>query len=708
MAEAELVVGIDLGTTFSEIAYVNDEGRPEIIKVDNEPTMPSVVLYNEDGTVTVGEEALRQAIVKTHRVVQWIKRSMGEEFTRFIPKSDSDIKPHTDESGQVVTPEGKEYTPEEVSAEILRKLVQEAQSFLGRPVRKAIITCPAWFTDKPRKATEKAGELAGLEVLRIVNEPTAAAVYYGLDKLEDGQIVAVYDLGGGTFDCSIIEYQGGELKHLASDGNRELGGHDWTTTLMEQVAEKMEEQFGKNPLHDPLAKKQLYENCERAKRAFSGVDRQQIACTLQEQATAVEVTREEFEQWTEPHVAATLDYTEKAVQKAKKSWSDVNHLLLVGGSTRLRRVAEALEQLTGKPPIKTGMEDTMVALGAAALTAKEVKVGHGRRAKLRPVRIRETTPHALGVLVNAPPGGELPFINRVIIDEGMDIPVERSRADFKTNSPEFFDVPVLQGSSPDYRSCAINYTYRFKCLPDTPPGSPIKITFAYNASNQIVVQAVDAKRGQTLQGESIPFTMPQACSAVTTVDLCFVVDATGSMAGCIDGVKRGISDFCNQFTQSNLNYRLSLVEYRDEKIGEALKTYDWTTDVAQFRNWVSGLYASGGGDEPESALDGIVAASSLQARGDAAKVVVLITDASSHDPDQQGRTAHDVARMLSEQKIKLFAIAPPLPAYQMLADKTGGKISNFRDYFSVGSVDPRVFSGVLTDLGSEVANSFLR
>jgi molecular chaperone DnaK len=407
------------------------------------------------------------------------------------------------EDGQVITPEGQNYTPEEVSAEIIRKLLREAEAELGRPIRKAIITCPAWFTDQQRRATVSAGELAGLQVLEIVNEPIAAAICYGLDKLEEGQVVVVYRLGGGTFDCSVIEYRGGELKHLASDGNCNLGGDDWTITLMKRVAEKVEERFGENPLFDPPAKRQLYENCEDAKRVFNGVDRWRIACALRDQTTEVDVTREEFEQWTELHLAATLDHTEQAIQKAKRSWSEVNHLLLVGGATRLRRVAEALERLTGKQPIKTGMEDTMVALGAAALTAKEVKVGHGRRAKLRPVRVLETTPHALGVLVNAPPGSELPLINRVIIDEGTGIPVERSREDFKTDNPEFFDVPVLQGSNPDPKRCTILCTYRFKCLPGTAPGSPIKITFAYNASNQIVVQAVDGKRGETLIGEQV-------------------------------------------------------------------------------------------------------------------------------------------------------------------------------------------------------------
>jgi molecular chaperone DnaK len=204
---------------------VNEDGRPEIIEIEGEKAMPSVVLYNEDGTITIGEQALRQAVVKSHRVVQWIKRSMGEPgYTRLIQDEEpTENDTAVDEGGQPIEPKGTRYTPQQISAEILKRLVAEARAELGVPVKKAIITCPAWFTDLPRKATQEAGELAGLKVLKIVNEPTAASIYYGLDKLNDGDVIVVYDLGGGTFDCSVIEYKDGEIKHLASDGDRNLG-----------------------------------------------------------------------------------------------------------------------------------------------------------------------------------------------------------------------------------------------------------------------------------------------------------------------------------------------------------------------------------------------------------------------------------------------------------------------------------------------------
>jgi hypothetical protein len=375
----------------------------------------------------------------------------------------------------------------------------------------------------------------------------------------------------------------------------------------------------------------------------------------------------------------------------------------------LRRVSEVLTTITGKEPVKTGMEDTMVALGAATLTAKEVRVGRGSRIKLRPVRLpKETTPHALGALVNAPPGHALTLINSVVIEERVEIPVERSK-EYKLPYAEFFDVPVLQGRDEDPSRCSNNFTYRFKCLPETTPGSPVKVTFSYDSSNFISVKAVDLNRGRELQGEPIAFQMPQPGTggATGSVDITFVVDATGSMAGCIEGVKRGIGDFCNDVSQSNFNYRLSLVEYRDEKIGERLRTYDWTDDVEKFRTWVSGLRAGGGGDVPESALDGVVAASRMQARPGAARIVVLVTDAVTHDPDEQGNSAEDVARMLNDRNIKLFAISPEFHSYKTLAERTGGRISDFDAFFRVGHVDPLAFKNVLAALGTQMINTLL-
>lgn len=692
----ETAVGIDLGTTFSAIAYVDEDGSPRIIEVDGESTLPSAVLFHEDGAIEVGKKAVRQALVKSDRVVQWIKLSMGEAFSRLIGD--------------------KEYTPPEISAIILQKLVSDAQAVLGVPIRRAIITCPAWFTDRPRKATAEAGRLAGLEVLDIVNEPTAAAVYYGLEKLDDGDTLLVYDLGGGTFDCSVIQYKNGELEHLTSEGDRKLGGHNWTEVLVEKVAEKFEAQFGENPTLDPVVGQQLYERCEEVKRDFRHIDRQIVACTYKGRGADVEVTRAEFEEWTEHLLQPTLFHVERAVQKIKKNWADISHVLLVGGSTRLRRVSEALAELTGKQPIETGREDTMVALGAAAMTAKQVRVGHGRRSVLKPVKIKERTPFALAmVTMDASTSGG--FKSAVIIPDGVEVPAQGTRADLKTvvSDQHVFDVPVvelhrdtadedLEGKDP--RMGALNLTYRFQCAASTPVGSPIEVTFSYSKNRQIGVSAKDVRSGTELPCEPIEFQYPQGGGS-RTVDVCFVVDCTGSMGGCIMGVKQEIGNFCNQLAESSFNWRLGLVEFRDEKIGEPTIPHGWTTDVAGFRETVSRLTAHGGGDEPESALDALAVAAGTEWRPDAGRVAVLVTDASCHEPDQSGRSADAVAGLLEQAGVKAFAIAPETKAYQTIVDRTGGRLFDFKSRFVVGAVDLPLFREVLSDLGRAVIDTLL-
>ena len=428
----EIIVAIDLGTTFSSIAYVDEHGEPKIIEVDGGKTVPSVVLFNEDGSVTVGQKALNQALIKSHRVVQWIKQSMGEpDYVRVIYDSDSE-EPQYDEKGQAIERKGKKYSPQQISAEILKKLVQAAERELGRPVKKAIITCPAWFTDLPRKHTWEAGELAGLEVLKIVNEPTAAALYYGLDKLKDGDLLCAYDFGGGTFDCSIIQYNDGKLEHLSSHGHATLGGHNLNQAFVENVARLLTDKFGENPLLEPEAENQLYDACERAKKNFRYADTQSVACTFRRRGADVEVTADQFDEWTEPMVDVTMEYTQKALDKlndeetrkkivkrlsdpGRVTWNDIDCVLLVGGSTRLRQVKAKLRDLTGKEPLETGMEDVMVALGAAILTKEVVKVGKGRRAKLVRYQYDDITPHALGVLARDE-HGEL--FNRAIDSRG--------------------------------------------------------------------------------------------------------------------------------------------------------------------------------------------------------------------------------------------------------------------------------------------------
>ena len=350
---SEVILGIDLGTTFSIIAYVDDDGRPQLVEnAEGKVLTPSVVLV-ENGQIAVGETAANQAILKRDKVVQWIKREMG----------DSDYRR-----------EG--LSPVEISAAILRKLRNDSETFLQRPLTKAVITCPAYFSAPEIENTRKAGELAGYEVLRIVREPVAAAVYYGIDNLNDGQRILVYDLGGGTFDATILRLQEGTFHVLATLGDRQLGGHDWTTDLLEYVSRQLSEAFGQDPRDDPAVHQELYIRCETAKRDLSQLERVTISCMFQDKVSEFTIDRKTFECLTERRIQDSVSWCNHALAKANPplTWAEIDKILLVGGSTRLRRVQEALAEASGKTPIRTSEVDTMVALGAAVIAKGTVRL----------------------------------------------------------------------------------------------------------------------------------------------------------------------------------------------------------------------------------------------------------------------------------------------------------------------------------------------
>lgn len=712
-------VGFDVGTTFSAAAMIDEEGKPKILAIDEgRETMPSVVDYAEDGKVVVGEKALRKSIAYKDRVVRWIKRSMGKDFSVTVQRSPD--------------AEQEFFTPPEVTAEIMRKLVADIEPHVGSKVTKAVITVPAWFDDLARSATQEAGKLIGLEVLRLIEEPTAAAIAWGLEHLSDGETVVVYDLGGGTFDCSILEFEGGVLDCVKSQGHPELGGHDWTLILQDHVAEKCTEIYGFDPMDDSEFRWQIYEKCERAKRFLSNSPQQTIALTYttvdedgneENQLAEVTVTQQEFEDMTDDKLQITLNRTEDALNMAGKSWDDVDHILLVGGSTRLRRVAEALKDLSGKDPVITDDVDRLVALGAAIVAAKEMgdKVAVGDKGPNDVGEIVERSKRALGVVTLG--SGEPQFRNEIVIPEGTELEAVGTRT-FKTIVPnqKIFQVPVVEGDDEDARDCLINRTYEFTCPEGTPLGSNVKVTFKYDKSNQVSVAAVDERTGKELESQPAQFIWPKGGSGGGAVDLVFVVDATGSMAGCIHGVRHQITEFAKSMIEKKLDYRLGLVVYRDLKESHVpkdmqLKVYGWADETSTFRDWVSEIEVNFGGDEPESALDGIAAAAEMPGREGAARFIVLITDATSHVPDESGRTAEQIGGMLVQSGIKLFGIAPNFEAYRTMVEKANGTpddpadleadLVDFDKYFRVGVVDVPLFQEKLQQLGSQMIDTLL-
>ena len=332
------VIGIDLGTTNSCVA-VMEGGEPTVItNQEGARTTPSVVGFAKNGERLVGQLAKRQAVSNPENTIISIKRHMGTDYK--------------------VTVEGKSYTPQEISAMILQKIKADAEAYLGEPVKQAVITVPAYFTDAQRQATKDAGAIAGLEVLRIINEPTAAALAYGVDKDEDGKVL-VFDLGGGTFDVSILELGDGVFEVLATSGNNHLGGDDFDQRIMNYLIEEFKKETGIDLSNDKLADQRLKEAAEKAKIELSGVASTNINLPfITADATGpkhldVTLTRAKFEELTADLVQATIEPTRKAMSDAGLSASDIDKVLLVGGSSRIPAVQEAIKRVLDKNQLKT-------------------------------------------------------------------------------------------------------------------------------------------------------------------------------------------------------------------------------------------------------------------------------------------------------------------------------------------------------------------
>lgn len=588
------VVGIDLGTTYSVVAHITPDGKPEVIPNEfGRPITPSVV-YVGDGDPIVGDEAKERQAAGAEDIASFFKRYMGDP-------------------SYVLEFNGREYTPVDLSALVLAYLKTQAERHLGTPVTRAVITVPAYFADAQRQATIEAGRRAGLDVLAIISEPTAAALAYGLRPSPQRQRVLVYDLGGGTFDVSLVEIDPDTLRVIATAGDHHLGGRDWDDRLIGDLEAQFESEFHTELVGDDY--NHLLVLAEKLKHSLSARDAVETRIQAGGHTAAYTMTRARFESLTSDLIGQTRQLADSVVRDAGLAWQDIDGIIPVGGSTRMPMVRECIHQMSGKPPLGGANPDEAVALGAAIYAALETERALAASAPLPllPGRkaVQDVIAHSLGMIAESQDRSR--YVNSHLILKNSPIPVESTRPysiRLRRDGKDHIDVFLTQGESKDPRECV--YLDRYYVLSGfSPVGDSevvvVDITYAYDHNGIVRVTAREQSSGTSLQvtGEPLPPDVParffgepsRHAPSREFMTLYLALDLSGSMRGTpLEEAKRAARAFVAQCDPRTT--AIGLISFSDKVAVDLTATNDTDGVLSGIERLAIGKTGGGNAGQP--------------------------------------------------------------------------------------------------------------